>query len=202
MLTGIASTLVSALAGCAGGDESSDGTDAEAVSPSGDPAQPTRTRGAVQTAEPSSSRPPVRTVTATPTAVGTASARTTVTLDLDLREANVMAVSFERENGEVSFDVTLYHDDDGESGYANWWQVETLAGDRIGRRELAHAHGTREFTRSDRLDIPDGTVWVMVRGHDQEHGYGGRAMLVNLENGENRVAFQGADPDSFADFDG
>ena len=139
---------------------------------------------------------------ASPTAVGTAAATTTVTLDLDLREANVMAVSFERENGEVSFDVTLYHDDDGESGYANWWQVETLAGDRIGRRELAHAHGTREFTRSDRFEVPDSTAWVVVRGHDQEHGYGGRAMLVNLERGENRIAFQGADPESFADFDG
>ena len=36
MLTGVASTLVSVLAGCAGGDASPDGTEAEAASPTGD----------------------------------------------------------------------------------------------------------------------------------------------------------------------
>ncbi|MDY7081337.1 MAG: hypothetical protein SXQ77_02765, partial [Halobacteria archaeon] len=41
--------------------------------------------------------------------------------DLDLREANVVGVSFDVEDDVYNFDVTLYHDDDGESGYANWW---------------------------------------------------------------------------------
>jgi len=43
--------------------------------------------------------------------------------------------------GDVRFEVTLYHDD-GEHGYANWWQVESLDGERLGRRDLLHAHGT------------------------------------------------------------
>ena len=47
--------------------------------------------------------------------------------DLDLREANVTGVELEaRDGGAYRFAVTLIHDDDGEDGYANWWQVETL----------------------------------------------------------------------------
>ena len=48
---------------------------------------------------------------------------------LDLREANVTGVAVTNSGGQdYRFDVTLYHDDDGEDGYADWWQVETLAG--------------------------------------------------------------------------
>jgi len=102
---------------------------------------------------------------------------------LDLREANVVAVETHRRDDAYRFDVTLHHDDDGEDGYANWWQVETLDGERLGRRDLRHAHGTREFTRSATVAIPDGITCVVVRGHDRSHGYGGQAMLVNVETG-------------------
>jgi hypothetical protein len=112
--------------------------------------------------------------------------------DLDLREANVTAVAVEAVEGGYRFDVTLYHDDDGEDGYANWWQVESRSGDRLGRRELLHAHGTREFTRSATVDLDE--PCVVVRGHDQTHGYGGRAMLVNVETGATRAVDQGSDP--------
>lgn len=101
---------------------------------------------------------------------------------LDLREANVVEVTVESAgNGEYRFDVTLYHDDDGEEGYADWWQVETLDGEQLGRRELLHAHSTAPFTRSETIEIPDGTACVVVRGHDQTHGYGGQAMIVNVD---------------------
>jgi hypothetical protein len=119
--------------------------------------------------------------------------------DLDLREANVTAVAVESADGGYRLDVTLYHDDDGESGYANWWQVESYAGDRLGRRDLLHAHGTREFTRSATVTVPDGTRCVVVRGHDQTHGYGGQAMLVDLQSGATRAVRQGPEPRSFAD---
>jgi hypothetical protein len=98
---------------------------------------------------------------------------------LDLREANVTAVEAERETGGYRFDVTLYHDDDGEDGYADWWQVESLDGDRLGRRDLTHAHGTREFTRSATVDVGEADC-VIVRGHDATHGYGGVAAAVDL----------------------
>ncbi len=114
--------------------------------------------------------------------------------DLDLREANVVGVAVEPdESGDagVQFDVTLLHDDDGEDGYANWWQVETVDGDRLGRRDLSHAHGTQEFTRSKTVDVPDGVSTVAVRGHDQTHGYGGQAALVDVERGDVEFVQQG-----------
>ncbi|WP_336133820.1 hypothetical protein [Natronomonas amylolytica] len=117
--------------------------------------------------------------------------------ELDLREANVVGVEAEQNDGEVRFSVTLIHDDDGEDGYANWWRVETLDGERVGRRDLEHAHGTREFTRSDTFEVPDDLACVVVRGHDQTHGYGGQAMLFDLDSGATRAVRQGSEPVEF-----
>ncbi|PSQ44277.1 hypothetical protein BRD14_01590 [Halobacteriales archaeon SW_5_68_122] len=118
--------------------------------------------------------------------------------DLDLREANVAGVELEaRDGGAYRFAVTLIHDDDGEDGYANWWQVETLDGDRLGRRDLAHAHGTREFTRSETVDVPESADCVVVRGHDRTHGYGGQAALVDPESGVTHLVRQGPDRSAF-----
>jgi len=121
----------------------------------------------------------------------------TTTPGLDLREANVTAVEFEGGDGSYDFDVTLYHDDDGEDGYADWWQVESLGGEQLGRRTLLHAHSTAPFTRSETIDVPSGTTCVVVRGHDQTHEYGGQAMLVNLDTGATRAVEQGPDPATF-----
>ena len=114
--------------------------------------------------------------------------------DLDLREANVTAVSVSRSGESYRFDVTLIHDDEGEPEYADWWQVETLGGRELGRRTLLHPHGTREFTRSETIRISPDIERVVVRGHDQTHGYGGQAMIVNLETGEHEVIDQGPEP--------
>lgn len=120
----------------------------------------------------------------------TTTAEATTTLDggtgtdVDLREANVMEVEFESVGASTyRFDVTLLHDDEGESGYADWWQVEDLDGNKLGRRTLLHAHGTRPFTRSERIEVPSGVTCVVVRGHDETHGYGGRVVVVSLESG-------------------
>jgi len=117
--------------------------------------------------------------------------------DLDLREANVVDVSFEEQNGTYTFDVTLHHDDDGEEGYANWWQVERLDGTRLGRRELLHAHSQQPFTRSETIEIPEEVTCIVVRGHDQTHEYGGLAIVVNLDSGETRLNDQGSERQSF-----
>jgi hypothetical protein len=133
----------------------------------------------------------------TPRTTATTTPSSTEVAELDLREANVTGVTAEREAESVSFDVTLVHDDDGEEGYANWWQVERLDGTRVGRRELVHPHGTREFTRSDRFEVSREVTCVVVRGHDETHGYGGQAALVNLESGAVRLVAQGTDPRRF-----
>lgn len=121
--------------------------------------------------------------------------------NLDLREANVTAVTFEKTGGNsYTFNVTLIHDDDGEDGYANWWQVETLEGKNLGRRELLHAHGTQEFTRSEQITIPSEVTHVVVRGHDQTHGYGGQTIVIELESGEQRKVDQGTEAADFSDY--
>lgn len=96
--------------------------------------------------------------------------------------------------------MTLYHDD-GEDGYANWWQVETLDGDQLGRRDLTHAHSTAPFTRSQTISVPAGTACVVVRGHDQTHGYGGQAMAVSVSDGATRAIEQGSDQQPVAESD-
>jgi hypothetical protein len=40
--------------------------------------------------------------------------------DLELREANVVAVTVERSGEAYDSVVTRHHDDGGEEGYANW----------------------------------------------------------------------------------
>jgi hypothetical protein len=106
--------------------------------------------------------------------------------DLDLQEANVIDVRFEKlDDYKVRFDVTLLHDDDGESpSFADSWQVEDLDGIVLGERILAHSHGTIPFTRSATILITEGIDLVIVRGHDMEHGFGGQAALVNMTTGE------------------
>lgn len=124
--------------------------------------------------------------------------------ELNLAEANVMDVDYSQVGAEreYRFSVTLYHDDDGEDGYANWWQIETLDSEGIGRRKLLHAHGTKEFTRSSTIKIPEETRYLVVRGHDQTHGYGGRAAVLDLELEEIEFHDQGAEPDDFSDYYG
>jgi hypothetical protein len=126
----------------------------------------------------------------------------TATQEPDLREANVVAVETESiDDDAYRFDVTLYHDDDGEDGYADWWQVETVEGEQLGRRELLHAHSTAPFTRSETIEIPSGSTCVVVRGHDQTHEYGGQAMVVTLETGTTRTVRQGSGRTSLSDVD-
>jgi hypothetical protein len=48
--------------------------------------------------------------------------------------------------------------------------------------------------------VPDDVACVVVRGHDQTHGYGGRAALVGLD-GAASFHDQGAERSSFADRD-
>lgn len=108
---------------------------------------------------------------------------------LDLRFAHVLEVTHERlGSSQVRFDVTLVHDDDGEAPrYADWWQVEDLSGNILGKRILTHAHGTQPFTRSTTIEIPAGVEAVMIRGHDMMHGFGGRIIQLNLNTGEQEV---------------
>ena len=137
------------------------------------------------------------TTTAPATIRDTTTASDGTSSDRDLREANVTGVVATDTDDGARFDVTLFHNDDGEDGYANWWQVERLDGTRLGRRDLAHAHGTQTFTRSTTVEVPSDVDCVVVRGHDQTHGYGGQAMTVIVSGDSTRAIQQGSDPETF-----
>ena len=104
---------------------------------------------------------------------------------LNLSEANVVDVEKEGDR----FSVTMIHDDSSENGYANWWQIEDTEGNMLGRRELLHPHGTRNFTRSKSVQTDEDKL--VVRAHDQTHGYGGQTILYNTETGEKEKVQQG-----------
>jgi hypothetical protein len=106
-----------------------------------------------------------------------------------LRYAQVLEVRAEEtDENEYRFDVTLVHDDDGEAPqFADWWQVEDLEGNILGKRILTHGHGTQPFTRSETITIPDGIRGVIIRGHDMQHGFGGQLIQLNLETGEQKI---------------
>lgn len=142
--------------------------------------------------------PETTTETASPTAASTAT-RDDGPYELDQEEASVVAVSFEESGDDYQFSVTLHSADETEDGYANWWVVESLDGTELGRRELLHPHEGQPFTRSETISIPEGTTCVVVRGHHQTHGYGGLAMIVNLETGDRWGEEQGSERQSFAD---
>lgn len=114
--------------------------------------------------------------------------------DLDLREANVVGVAVEPASGGYRFGVSLHHDDGGEDGYANWWQVERPDGTRLGRRDLLHPHAEQPFRRWETIEVPDDSACVVVRGHDQTHGYGGQATVVDPDSGATRTVPQGPEP--------
>jgi hypothetical protein len=108
---------------------------------------------------------------------------------LDLRYAQVLETTYENlESSQVRFDVTLVHDDDAESPqFADWWQVEDLSGNILGKRILTHSHGTLPFTRSAEIEVPSDVESVIIRGHDMLHGFGGQVLQLNLITGEKNI---------------
>ena len=197
VVVALAAGLSGGLAGCTGGEttapQASPGNEDPSTSTTTEPitTEPTDTPSNTPADTPTDS--PTDAPTDPPTDTGTATA------DLDLTEANVVGVTVEQRDDGVRFDVALHHDDDGEDGYANWWQVETRDGERLGRRELLHPHSTQPFTRSTTVQVPDGVDCVVVRGHDETHGYGGQAMLVTPATGATRSVRQGAEPQSMTE---
>jgi len=101
--------------------------------------------------------------------------------DIDLRDANVVEVAFEAADKRYAFNLSLHHDD-SEERYTNWWQVTRLDWTRLGRRELLYPHSVQPFTRSESVEITDDVSCVIVHSHDQTHGYGGVAAVVDIDD--------------------
>lgn len=112
-------------------------------------------------------------------------------------ETDVVGLVLGEGGPEREFSVTLSPPE--ESGGADWWQLETLGGERIVRESFDEPRTGERFTTSRTVD-PDATK-VVVRGHDVEAGYGGQVILVDLERGELVAEKQGPEPRSFEGYE-
>lgn len=111
-------------------------------------------------------------------------------------EANVVGLGYGSDGSSYEFHVTL-HAPGG--GGADWWQVETLGGDRLARHAFDEPVAGRKFTTSLTVTIEAADA-VVVRGHGVGSGYGGQVMLADLTEGFITLETQGDDPESFADY--
>mgnify|MGYP003386361510 CR=1 FL=1 len=80
------------------------------------------------------------------------------------------------------FGTSVRHNDQGWAHYADGWEVIDLNGNKLGYRQLAHPHDNEQpFTRSQcDIKIPSEIYKVIVRAKCNKHGFGGRAMVVEL----------------------
>lgn len=78
------------------------------------------------------------------------------------------------------FEVTVSHDDEGWSHYADKWDVVAPDGTVLGTRTLYHPHVDEQpFTRSlSGVKVPATINAVTIQAHDSMHGYGGKTTTV------------------------
>jgi hypothetical protein len=98
-------------------------------------------------------------------------------------EASVLdVVAVANDDGTYGFNVTISHNDEGWSHYANKWEVLTAQGKVIGTRILFHPHVKEQpvMRTLSRVEIPIGVTEVTIRAFDTVSGPGSRTMTVQL----------------------
>jgi hypothetical protein len=88
----------------------------------------------------------------------------------------------QRANGSWCFDTSVRHNDEGWDHYADKWEVLDLEGNQLGYRVLGHPHDNEQpFTRSRcKIKVPSAMDKVIVRAKCNKHGFGGKALVVDL----------------------
>ncbi|BDZ42581.1 hypothetical protein GCM10025865_18800 [Paraoerskovia sediminicola] len=84
--------------------------------------------------------------------------------------------------GTFSLDVTISSPYDSPERYADGWRVLDADGTVLGEHTLAHDHASEQpFTRTQSgVEIPDGVTEVTVEGRDQQYGFGGGTLTVDV----------------------
>lgn len=97
-------------------------------------------------------------------------------------EADVLKVDINREGDSYIFQVTVKHQDEGWSHYADRWEVLGAEDSVLASRVLHHPHVHEQpFTRSlSGVELPANLDEVRIRAHDSVHGYGGQTIRVLL----------------------
>ncbi len=108
--------------------------------------------------------------------------------------ADVLAVNVAGDPGSYTFAVTLHSPDTGCDNYADWWEVLDEQGALVFRRILNHSHPDEQpFTRSGGPVPAQPDQKLIVRGHMNTTGYGGRAMSGTVAAGFQEDASIGSD---------
>ncbi len=78
--------------------------------------------------------------------------------------------------------VTISSPYDSAERYADGWRVLTADGEVLAEHQLAHDHANEQpFTRtSSAFAIPEGVDRVTVEARDQQNGYGGATVTVEV----------------------
>jgi hypothetical protein len=100
---------------------------------------------------------------------------------LDYAQVEKVAAT-QSKNGSWCFAVQVRHNDQGWDHYADVWHITDLAGNVVGKRVLAHPHDNEQpFTRSlCGIEFPDALQKVVVSSTCNVHGFGGKAIIVDL----------------------
>ena len=104
-------------------------------------------------------------------------------------EADVVEASARESGGNWTFSATVRHADTGWEHYADAWRVVAPDGAVLGTRTLHHPHVSEQpFTRSlSGVRVPDGVGTVRIEARDSVHGWGGRAVRLDLATGETKA---------------
>jgi len=87
------------------------------------------------------------------------------------------------------FGTSVRHNDQGWEHYADGWEVLDLDSNQLGHRQLAHPHDNEQpFTRSlCNTVIPSEISKVIIRAKCNKHGFGGKAIIVDLHDAHAEV---------------
>ena len=89
----------------------------------------------------------------------------------------------QKTSGNWCFNTSVLHNDQGWEHYADRWEILDLEGNVLGYRSLGHPHDNEQpFTRSRcKINIPPEMTKVVVRAKCNKHGFGGKALIVDLK---------------------
>lgn len=100
----------------------------------------------------------------------------------DQKYPDILKAELSGSDGEYRIAVTVSSPYDSPERYADGWRVLDEDGTVLAEHELGHDHANEQpFTRSrGPFEIPDNVNEVTVEGHDQEHGYGGKTVTIEV----------------------
>lgn len=118
-----------------------------------------------------------------PAASSSARAQASTETNGDEKLPDVLKVELTRTSGDTfTAAVTISSPYDSTEQYADGWRVLDEDGNTLGEHTLGHDHASEQpFTRTqNNLKIPADVKKVTVEGRDQQNGFGGKTVTVEV----------------------